>query len=87
MSNTPVSVGQALSPANPQFATIELVSLELSSSSQTPPAIPPPDRIEQLSGELDAKIREYRPREGPRGGFVGMLEELRATLSNRKPDV
>ncbi|MGA2592019.1 MAG: bifunctional (p)ppGpp synthetase/guanosine-3',5'-bis(diphosphate) 3'-pyrophosphohydrolase [Bryobacteraceae bacterium] len=39
------------------------MSPELSSSSQTPPIAPPPDRIEQLFRELDAKIREYRPRD------------------------
>ena len=39
------------------------MSPELSSSSQIPPVVPPPDRIEQLFRELDAKIREYRPRD------------------------
>ena len=39
------------------------MSPELSGTSQTPPVSPPPDRIEQLFQELDAKIREYRPRD------------------------
>jgi guanosine-3',5'-bis(diphosphate) 3'-pyrophosphohydrolase len=36
---------------------------ELSSPPQAPPVSPPLDRIEQLFHELDAKIREYRPRD------------------------
>jgi GTP diphosphokinase / guanosine-3',5'-bis(diphosphate) 3'-diphosphatase len=39
------------------------VSPELSSPPQAPSVSPPPDRIEQLFHELDAKIREYRPRD------------------------
>jgi len=39
------------------------VSPELSSSSQVPPVVPPPDRIEQLFQELEDKVREYRPRD------------------------
>jgi guanosine-3',5'-bis(diphosphate) 3'-pyrophosphohydrolase len=39
------------------------VSPELSSPPQVPPVSPPPDRIEQLFHELEAKIREYRPRD------------------------
>ena len=36
---------------------------ELSSPAPVPSVSPPPDRIEQLFQELDAKIREYRPRD------------------------
>ena len=39
------------------------MSPELSSSSQVPPVVPPPDRIEQLFQELEDKVREYRPRD------------------------
>jgi guanosine-3',5'-bis(diphosphate) 3'-pyrophosphohydrolase len=39
------------------------VSPELSSTSQPSVISPPPDRIEQLFQELQAKIREYRPRD------------------------
>src|ERR1035438_8922276 len=44
-------------------ATIKLVSPEVSSVSEAPPASPPPDRIEQLYRELEDKIHEYRPRD------------------------
>jgi len=43
--------------------TIRLVSPEVSSVPETPPPSPPPDRIEQLFAELEAKIRGYRPRD------------------------
>ncbi|MFN7994790.1 MAG: bifunctional (p)ppGpp synthetase/guanosine-3',5'-bis(diphosphate) 3'-pyrophosphohydrolase [Bryobacteraceae bacterium] len=39
------------------------MSPELSSSSEPPSLSPPPDRIEQLFQELQARIREYRPRD------------------------
>jgi GTP pyrophosphokinase len=39
------------------------VAPELSSSSETTAVLPPLDRIEQLFQELQAKIREYRPRD------------------------
>jgi GTP diphosphokinase / guanosine-3',5'-bis(diphosphate) 3'-diphosphatase len=39
------------------------VTPELSSATDTPPPSPPPDRIEQLFQELEAKIRQYRPKD------------------------
>ena len=39
------------------------MSPEVSIVSQIPSVTPPPDRIEQLFQELEAKIREYRPRD------------------------
>jgi hypothetical protein len=42
---------------------IEVVSPEVSSVAEVPALAPPPDRIEQLFQELEAKIREYRPRD------------------------
>jgi len=39
------------------------VSPEVSGIPETPPPTPPPDRIEQLFRELEAKVRDYRPRD------------------------
>ncbi len=39
------------------------MSPELSGTSEATSISPPPDRIEQLFQELDAKVREYRPRD------------------------
>jgi len=50
-------------PRPPVSATIEVVSPEVSSVPDVRSVPPPPDRIEQLFRELDAKIREYRPRD------------------------
>ena len=36
---------------------------EVSGAPDVPVVSPPPDRIEQLFQELEAKIREYRPRD------------------------
>src|SRR5579862_7147367 len=55
--------GQIISPWITQSATIKVVSPEVSSVPDPLPPTPPPDRIEQLFLELDAKIREYRPRD------------------------
>ncbi len=53
-----------MKPAGPPVsATIKVVSPEVSSVTEATPPSPPVDRIEQLFQELDAKVREYRPRD------------------------